>query len=184
MAQLLSAISPENIKDFLQAYFSLPQTQSPVTDQTATVTATAKTSHATRRKKKTKTATAATTAPTSQPEVLPASTTQSGGIAALAQIDTGCQVGDVINRRVLRGLRGETHLRDSDNLMWMCSGLNNQCVESTTVLDVVVSFKKKILLNTHFELPVRIANESKVNLILGLETIKNLNLVKVTPEFF
>ena len=183
MTQLLSAISPDKIKDFLQVYISLPQTPFTVTDQTATVITTAKTSHATRRKKKTKTATAATTAPTSRREDPPPSTTQSDGIAALAQIDTGCQVGDVINRRVLLGLRGETHLRDSDNPMWMCSGLNNQCVESTTVLDIVVSFKKDSL-KYIFKLPVRIAQESEVDLILGLETIKNLNLVKVIPEFF
>ena len=74
---------------------------------------------------------------------------------ALAQIDTGCQVGDVINGRVLRGLRGETLLRNSDSPMRMCSGLNNQCVESTNVLDIVVSFNKDDI--------VRIAPESKVD---------------------
>ena len=67
--------------------------------------------------------------------------------------------------------------------MWMCSGLNNQCVESTTVLDIVVSFKKDSFKYT-FKLHVRIADESEVDLILGLETIKNINLVKVIPEFF
>ena len=45
---------------------------------------------------------------------------------ALAQVDTGCQVGDVINRRVLEGLRGEHRLRDTDAPMWICSGLDNQ----------------------------------------------------------
>ena len=98
----------------------------------------------------------------------------------MAQIDTGCQFGDVINGRVLRGLRGETHLRNSDSPMWMCSGLNNQCVESTNVL---VSFNKSDLKHT-FSLPVQIAPESKVDLILGLQTIKNLNLVKIIPDFF
>ena len=32
--------------------------------------------------------------------------------------------------------------------MWMCSGLNNQCVESTNVLDIVVSFNKSDLKHT------------------------------------
>ena len=67
--------------------------------------------------------------------------------------------------------------------MWMCSGLINQCVESTNVLDIVVSFNKSDLKHT-FSLPVRIAPESKVDLILGLQTIKKLNLVKIIPEFF
>ena len=65
----------------------------------------------------------------------------------------------------------------------MCSGLNNQCIESTAVLDIVVSFNKNNLKYT-FSLPLRIAEDSKVDLILGLETIKKLNLVKIIPEFF
>ena len=59
----------------------------------------------------------------------------------------------------------------------------NQCVESTNVLGIVVSFNKSDLKHT-FSLPVRIAPESKVDLILGFQTIKNLNLVKIIPEFF
>lgn len=51
------------------------------------------------------------------------------------------------------------------------------------MLDIVVSFNKSDLKHT-FSLPVRIAPESKVDLILGLKTIKNLNLVKIIPEFF
>ena len=65
----------------------------------------------------------------------------------------------------------------------MCSGLNNQCIESTHVLDIVVSFKKDFLKYT-FALPVRIAEDSEVDLIIGLKTIKDLNLVKILPEFF
>ena len=51
------------------------------------------------------------------------------------------------------------------------------------MLDIVVSFNKSDLKHT-FSLPVRIAPESKVDLILGLQTIKNLYLVKIIPEFF
>ena len=59
----------------------------------------------------------------------------------------------------------------------------NQCIESTDVLDIIVSFNKNDLKYT-FSLPVRIAEDSKVDLILGLETTKKLNLVKIIPEFF
>ena len=51
------------------------------------------------------------------------------------------------------------------------------------MLDIVVSFNKSDLKPT-FSIPVRIAPESKVDLILGLQTIKNFNLVKILPEFF
>ena len=92
---------------------------------------------------------------------------------ALAQIDTGCEVGDVINRRVLEGLRGEHRLRDSDSPMWICSGLDNKCIESKSVLDIVVSFKKDSL-KYIFSLPVRIAEDSEIDLIIGINTIKIL----------
>jgi hypothetical protein len=65
----------------------------------------------------------------------------------------------------------------------MCSGLNNECVKSTKVLDIVVSFKKNRFKYT-FQLPVRIAEDSNIDLILGLDTIKKLSLVKIVPEFF
>ena len=180
---LLSAIHPDKVHDYLQVHISLPQismdpttmtanTPTPKT-ATATVSATnAKPSRATRRKTKT------------PPPTPPASPTLlSRGMDALAQIDTGCQVGNVINRRVLEGLRGMHRLRDSDAPMWICSGLDNQCIESKSVLDIVVSFKKDSLKYT-FSLPVRIAEDSEIDLILGIDTIKNLNLVKIIPEFF
>ena len=196
---LLSAVLPDNIEDYLQVHISLPQTRSQtsgptiattVTSTVATATPAAKTTRATRKKRKTS-PTATEISPTATETPMPApphprrpqSTLQNEGIDALAQIDAGCQVGDVINRRVLRDLRGEPHLRPTDTPLWMCSGLNNQCIESTRVLDIIVSFKKNSFQHT-FSLPVRIAEDSKVDLILGLQTIEKLNLVKLIPEFF
>ena len=51
------------------------------------------------------------------------------------------------------------------------------------MLDIIVSFKKNSFQHT-FSLPVRIAEDSKVDLILGLQTTEKLNLVKLIPEFF
>ena len=181
---LLSTIIPNEINDYLQVQICLPQTPLPATalataSTTATATPTAKTTRAKRKRTKTKIAAIENGPhPNPHPAMDP-----NDGMAALAQIDTGCQVGDVINRRVLQGLRGEPQLRTTDSPIWMCSGLNNQCIESTAVLDIVVSFNKNDLKYT-FSLPVRIAEDSKVDLILGLETIKKLNLVKIIPEFF
>ena len=183
---LLSAILPEKVNDYLQVNISLPQismaqdmtsalaktTAHKQTPTTATATANAtseRPSRATMRKTR-KDPPAAPTSPTPQ----------SRGIDALAQIDTGCEVGDVINRRVLRG---EHRLRDSDSPMWICSGLDNKCIESKSVLDIVVSFKKDSL-KYIFSLPVRIAEDSEIDLIIGIDTLKNLNLVKIMPKFF
>ena len=125
---LLSAIIPNEIADYLQVQIYLPQTPSPATAlattlTVATATPTAKKTRAKRKRIKTKIA-AIETGPHPNP---PPATNQNSGMAALAQIDTECQVGDVINRRVLRGLRGEPQLRTTDSSIWMCSGLNNQC---------------------------------------------------------
>ena len=69
---------------------------------------------------------------------------------ALAQIDTGCEGGDVFNRRVLEGLRGEHRLRDFDSPMWICSGLDNKCIESKSVLDIVdINIDFRLDLNVH-----------------------------------
>ena len=142
---LLSAIHPDKVSDYLQVHISLPQIsmdpnkmnapkpRPPTATATASATS-AKPRHAARRKTK-----------TPPPAAPPSPTLLSRGMDALAQIDTGCQVGDVINRRVLEGLRGNHRLRDSDAPMWICSGLDNKCIESNSVLDIVVSFKKDSL---------------------------------------
>ena len=134
---LLSAIIPDEIAEYLQVHIYLPQTPATALATALTIATATRTAKETRAKrKKTKTKIAATeTGP--HPNSPPA-TDQNSGMATLAQIDTGCQVGDVINRRVLRGLRGEPQLRTTDSPIWMCSGLHNQCIESTSVLDIVV----------------------------------------------
>ena len=118
MQMLISTVLPENIDDYLQVHISLPQTRSQtsgptiattVTPTVATATPAAKTTRATRKKRKTS-PTATEISPTATETPMPApphprrpqSTLQSEGIDALSQIDTRCQVGNVINRRVLR----------------------------------------------------------------------------------
>ena len=153
MQMLLSAVMPEIIGDYLQVHISLRQTRSrtsvptiatTVTPTVATATPAAKTTRATRKGE------TETPRPAPPHPRRPQSTLPSEGIDALAQIE------DVINRRVLRDLRGEPKLRPTDTPLWMCSGLNNQCIESTCVLDIIVSFKKNSLKHT-FSLSVRIA---------------------------
>ena len=47
----------------------------------------------------------------------------------------------------------------------------------------MISFKKDSF-KYIFSLPVRIAEDSEIDLILGLDTIKNFNFVQIIPEFF
>ena len=112
----LSVIIPNDITDYLQVQIYISQIPSPATTlvtalTVATATPTAKKTRAKRKRTKTKIA-AIETGPHPNP---PPAMDPNDGMAALAQIDTGCQVGDVINRRVLRGLRGEPQLRTTDS---------------------------------------------------------------------
>ena len=164
MSNIISTIFPENLNDYLNVTLCLSQIQN--TDKARLM----KTRETRRKIKK----------PPHPPQP---NTDLNEGMEALAQIDTGNQVGDVINRRVLTGLGGTPHLRIADVPLLMCSGLDATCIESTEVLDIVVSFNKNDFEYKVF-LSCRIAESSEVDLIIGLKTIKDLNLVKILPEFF
>ena len=119
MKPLLSAVLTENIDDFLQVHISLPQIRSQTSNQVATDLTIAETTRTRWRARRR----------TDRSPLLPpplTNTCQNRGMEALAQIDTGCQVGYVINGRVLRGLRGETHLRNFDSPMWMSRSFSRQ----------------------------------------------------------
>ena len=105
---LLSTTIPKEIDEYFQVHIYLSQTPSSTTALATALTvatATPTTMKTRAKRKRTKTMIAATeTGPHPNP---PPATDRNSGMAALAQIDTGCQVGDVINRRVIQGLRGE-----------------------------------------------------------------------------
>ena len=64
----------------------------------------------------------------------------------------------------------------------MCLGLNNPCIESTRVLDIVVSFKK-VLINKLFSSGADCRGfQSRLN--LRITEYKKLKSVKFSREYF
>ena len=98
-------------------------------------------------------------------------------------IDSGCLADDLINKRVLNALNGSKYLRTADTPLIMCSGLNNECLSSIEVLDIVVTFTANKIVQV-FNLVVRISEESPIDLIIGRSTMKQKNLVELVPHFF
>ena len=98
-------------------------------------------------------------------------------------IDSGCLAGDLINKRVLNALNGSKYLRTADTPLIMCSGLNYECLSSTEVLDIVVTFTANKIVQA-FNLVVCISEESPIDLIIGRSTMKQKNLVELVPHFF
>ena len=67
--------------------------------------------------------------------------------------------------------------------MLVCSGLDNTCLELNVMLDITVEF------NTDYktyaiDIPVRISNESPLGCIIGIDSIKQFNIVQQVPHFF
>ena len=103
-------------------------------------------------------------------------------MAALAQIDTGCQVGV---KSIVESFGAYVVNPNSapPTLPYGCVRVLTINVLNQALCLILYHLTKTIDIAS-FSLPVRIAEDSKVDLILGLETIKKLNLVKIIPEFF
>ena len=63
------------------------------------------------------------------------------------------------------------YLRTADTPLMMWSGLNYECLSSTQVLDIVVTFTANDVVQV-FNLVVRISEESPIDLIIGRLTMK------------
>ena len=100
-----------------------------------------------------------------------------------ALLDSGSQAGDFINATTLAKLGGAHFLRSTSEAMLVCSGLDNTCLESNVVLDVIIEFDvdDKVI---RMELPVRLSNDSPLGCIIGIETMIKYNIVQLVPHFF
>ena len=100
-----------------------------------------------------------------------------------ALLDTGSLAGNFINRNILTQLRATHMLRKTNDTILVCSGLDNTCLESNVMLDVTLEFD--INHNTYaIDISVRITNDSPLDCILGIDTLKKFNIVQLVPHFF
>ena len=102
---------------------------------------------------------------------------------AKALLDTGCLPGNFISLSLLRKLNGSDSVRRTDYPIRVCSGLDNHCIDSLDVVDILISFEAK---NKNHLIPLtcRISQRGAIDLIIGRETIKKYNLVSILPNFF
>ena len=104
-------------------------------------------------------------------------------IKAKALLDTGSLPGNFITVDLLKRIKGSDCLYKTDQPIRVCSGLDNHCIDSSDVVDVLVSFKVK---NKYFSIPLtcRISLSGPVDLIIGRDSIKKHKLVSLLPNFF
>ena len=100
-----------------------------------------------------------------------------------ALLDSGSLAGNFINVNTLTQLRGTHQLRAADETILVCSGLDNKRLESNVMLDITLEFDANDR-TYKIDIPVRISNDSPLGCILGIDTIKEFNIVQKIPHFF
>jgi hypothetical protein len=79
---------------------------------------------------------------TIDPEVQEGDTTITNPIIeARALLDTGSLPGNFVTVDLLKRIKGTDSIYKTDHPIRVCSGLDNHCIDSIDVVDVLVSFK-------------------------------------------
>ena len=100
-----------------------------------------------------------------------------------ALLDTGCLVGDCISQESINSLNAFNYLFDTNTTI--CSGFDNTCETKFKSLDLNISFINELnLFKENFNTTVTVLRKSKIDLIIGRETIKKYNLSKRLPSHF
>ena len=110
-------------------------------------------------------------------------TAQPHAIKALALLDTGSLAGNFINNSTLLAINGTGRLYAASRPMLVCSGLDNHCTPSYDVIDILLSFDSDKIRHT-INLTCRISPLSPVQIIIGRDSIKEHDLVRLLPRFF
>ena len=100
-----------------------------------------------------------------------------------ALLDSGSLAGNFINKTTLTQIKGSHMLRQADDDMLVCSGLDNTCLEMNVMLDITVEFKSDNITYT-IDIPVRISDESPLGCIIGIDSIMKYDIVQLVPHFF
>ena len=96
-----------------------------------------------------------------------------------AILDTGSLAGDFVSERLVE----EYSLVPvvpivTANHCTVCSGFNNECVKTNTILLLRVTFLNEIEnKNTSFDIEVTILKNTPIDLIVGRNTIKNISFL-------
>ena len=99
-------------------------------------------------------------------------------------LDTGSLAGNFISRKVVRDLNLQNDVVTHSCTSTICSGLDNSCYKLNSTIILRLSYFCSILNKyASFEIQAFILENSPIKLIIGLNTIRNLNLFHIFPEY-
>ena len=95
-------------------------------------------------------------------------------------LDTGSLPGDFISQDLVHKLHGENFVYITPHPLTVCSGLDNTCYVRDQVIDIGLTFVTHSLVIKTIYLTVRLI-PTKIDLIIGRQTLKKLNFFSMTP---
>lgn len=99
-----------------------------------------------------------------------------------ALLDTGSLAGDFISQQLVDRLSVSSDIISS-SVKSVCSGLNNNCIDLSKTINVSVLFLNEITNKINsFSINAFILQNSPLDLIVGITTIKRLNLFSALPS--
>jgi hypothetical protein len=104
-------------------------------------------------------------------------------IKCSALLDSGSIAGNFINAELLNALNGHSSLYKTNKPLRVCSGLDNHCLDSADVIDILVEILT-VNIKISFILTCHITSSGPIPLIIGRDSIKENNLVTKFPKFF
>ena len=104
-------------------------------------------------------------------------------VEAKALLDTGSLAGDFVSRQIVDQLHASHFITSATSSLNVCSGLNNTCLVSNEMISMIVSYRDKGLIN-EILIPLRILQNSAIDIIIGRDTIKKFDLASSFPQFF
>jgi hypothetical protein len=106
------------------------------------------------------------------------------GSNAKVLVDTGSLAGDFISHSFLIQLHGTDYVYHKKRSITVCSGLDDHCFETNAVVDLCLVFSSELNKEIIIFITAFVSRDSKVDLILGRQTLKKHNFHKLTPSHF
>ena len=99
-------------------------------------------------------------------------------------LDTGSLAGNFVLRQVVNDLHLQADIITKTCTSTVCSGLDNQCYDLTSTIPLKLSYFCSIINNyASFKIQAFIVDNSPLKLIIGLQSIRKLNLFNIFPEY-
>ena len=99
-------------------------------------------------------------------------------------LDTGSLAGNFVLRQVVNDLNLQADIITKTCTSTVCSALDNRCYDLTTTIPLKISYFCSIINNyASFKIQVFIIDNSPLKLIIGLQSIRKLNLFHLFPEY-